>query len=930
MKESEQRIAAKRFVTEWNGRGDEKSDTQSFWLALLRDVYGVERPEGIIRFEQRVKLKNVSFIDAAIPMTHVLIEQKSADVDIARPIQQSDGSFLTPFQQAERYNNRLPYSQRNKWIIVCNFREFHIHDLETPDAPPTVVKLENLEKEFSLLNFMTDETQTETYRETQLSISAGELVGKLYDALMAQYLHPKNPESLRCLNVLCVRLVFCFYAEDAGILGKHNCVHNYLNKRRNADIRRALIELFTVLDTKPEDRDPYMESDLLEFPYVNGGLFHEKNIEIPRFTTALTDILSNDCSRDFDWSGISPTIFGAVFESTLNPETRRSSGMHYTSIENIHRVIDPLFLDDLRAELAKIFALSTLKTREERLKEFQRKLGALTFFDPACGSGNFLTETYISLRRLENDVLRALGKGQMFLSEDFSPVQVAIGQFYGIEINDFAVSVARTALWIAECQMLQETEVVIQKTLEFLPLRSYSNITEGNALRLDWEQIIPKDRLTYLMGNPPFVGKKEQTRTQKLELMEVFNKAKGVGKLDYVAAWYMKAVKFIQGTDIRCAFVSTNSITQGEQVPILWRILLSYNIEINFAWRTFKWVSESKEMAAVHCVIIGFSCKPTNRDKNIFHNDEIFTIANNINPYLVDAPNLLVDSRSTTLCDVSKMIYGSMPIDDGHLILNQEEVKALLAENSDNQRFIRRYGGGDELLHGTYRYCLWLRGVSPTDMLKSKFIMQHIRETEQFRRQSNRPQTRELANVPYLFGEIRQPETRMLVVPKVSSEKRNYIPAAFVESSTIINGSALIIPDAPLYYFGILISSVHMTWMRAVCGRLEMRYQYSGSVVYNNFPWPEVSSEVTDKITQTAQGILEARALYPDSSLADLYDELTMPPELRRAHAANDRAVLAAYAFRPKMTEPDLVAALMQRYQILSACVLEKTGEPGV
>ncbi len=499
MTDTERRIAAKRFVEDWTGRGDEKQETQRFWIGLLRTVYGVEDPEEYIQFEVPVKLDHTSFIDAYLPATRVLIEQKGADIDLRKGYKQSDGSMLTPFQQARRYAGYLPHDQNPRWIVVCNFREFRIHDMNRPNDEPEILLLPDLGNEYHRLDFLVDTGNTNIKREVAISLKAGDIVAVLYDALLKQYKDPDAPETLKNLNKLCVRLVFCLYAEDADLFGRRGMFHDYLERHRSED-RRALVNLFRVLDQKPEERDPYLDEDLAAFPYVNGGLFADENIEIPRLGDEVIDLLLRKASEDFDWSSISPTIFGAVFESTLNPETRRSGGMHYTSIENIHKVIDPLFLDGLKAELAEIKAVVVDKTRKARLAGFQRKLAGLKFLDPACGSGNFLTETYISLRRLENEAIAQSQYNQIILGDYANPIQVSIGQFYGIEINDFAVTVAKTALWIAESQMMKETEDIVRHELDFLPLKSYANITEGNALRLDW----PKT--DYIMGNPPFVG----------------------------------------------------------------------------------------------------------------------------------------------------------------------------------------------------------------------------------------------------------------------------------------------------------------------------------------------------------------------------------------------------------------------------------------
>lgn len=916
MTEAQQRQAVRKFIADWAGHGDEKQDTSRFWMGLLRNVFGIEEPEKFMEFELPVKLAHTSFIDGYIPQTRVLIEQKSRGISFKKGLKQSDGQLLTPYQQARRYAGYLPFNQTPRWIVVCNFEAFEIHDMNFPNGEPEVIPLADLEKEVHRLQFLVDTGNTTIQKEMEVSLQAGELVGVLYDAILKQYKDPSSPDTLKSLNALCVRLVFCLYAEDAGIFGGRNKFHDYLEQHRAED-RRALIALFQVLDQKPEERDPYLDEDLASFPYVNGGLFADENIEIPRLGEAVIDLILVQASAGFDWSVISPTIFGAVFESTLNPETRRSGGMHYTSIENIHKVIDPLFLNDLKRELAEIKEIAVEKTRTAKLRDYQTKLASLTFLDPACGSGNFLTESYLSLRRLENEVLSLLFKDQIVMGM-LNPIQVSIHQFYGIEINDFAATVAKTALWIAESQMMKETEDVVHMSLDFLPLKTYANITEGNALRLDWETVVPKAKLNYIMGNPPFVGKKEQSREQKSDLVSVWKNAKGTGNLDYVTGWYKKAAEVVQSSRIQVAFVSTNSITQGEQVPIFWRQMLNMGIHIDFAYRTFRWDSEASIKAHVHCVIIGFSVLPEKKKRRLY-TTENYQEVNNINPYLIDAPSVLIEGRSRSICNALPILYGSMPIDDGHLILGQEDVDKLLSENPNNQRFIKKYVGGAELIQGKKRWCLWLKGATPKELQSSSIIMERIKATAEFRKSSKRPQTLELANTPALFGEIRQPDTEMLAIPKVSSENRRYIPISYISPDIIVNGSALIIPNASLYHFGVLISNVHNAWMRVVAGRMKSDYQYSNKIVYNNFPWPTPTEEQKAKIEQTAQAILDARALYPGSSLADLYDEVTMPPELRKAHQENDKAVMRAYGFDIKTTtETSCVAELMRRYQELT------------
>ena len=918
MTDIQQRAAAKKFIEYWKDKGDEKQDTQSFWIDLLRNVYGVEDAEKAIDFEYPVKLDHISFIDGYIKDTRILIEQKSAGINLRQGFRQSDGSVLTPYRQARRYAGYLPHNMNPRWIVVCNFQKFEIHDMNRPNDEPEVVALADLEKEYRRLNFLVDTGDENIKKEMEISLQAGEIVGTLYDALLKKYKDPQSPETLKSLNALCVRLVFCLYAEDSEIFDGRGKFHDYM-QRHQSDARRSLIDLFKVLDTRPEDRDPYMDEDLAAFPYVNGGLFADENIVIPRLDDAIVDLILRRASEDFDWSAISPTIFGAVFESTLNPETRRSGGMHYTSIENIHKVIDPLFLDDLKTELAEIQGVAVETTRKRRLNDFQHKLAGLKFLDPACGSGNFLTETYISLRKLENEALRSLSR-QITIGDVTDPIQVSISQFYGIEINDFAVTVAKTALWIAESQMMKETEDIMHMSLDFLPLKSYANIVEGNALRLDWESVVPRHELNYIMGNPPFVGASMMTKEQKAEAVAVFGKGKRVNSLDYVGAWYCKAAAMIQQTAIRVAFVSTNSITQGEQVAPLWDKLLNiYNISIDFAYRTFKWSSEAKDKAAVHCVIIGFSIENTVKSKSIYVNGSVSQVVENINPYLVDAPNILIFSRSMAICDVPRMTKGNQPSDGGNLILSQDERDTLIAEDENASLYVRRYVGSKDFINNNEkRYCLWLKGISPAIYRKNPEVMRRLKAVRQMRLSSSAAPTRILAEKPYLFFSTPQTDSNYLCIPEVSSERRRYIPIGFMDKSVIASNKLLIVPDATLYHFGILTSNVHMAWTRTICGRLKSDYQYSGATVYNNFPWPSPTEEQRAKIEKTAQAILDARALFPDSSLADLYDEATMPPELRKAHTQNDIAVMQAYGFWGKYnSESACVAQLMKLYQKL-------------
>ena len=975
--------AAAEFAERWQGRGYERGESQLFWADLLTNVYGVENLPSFIRYEEQVKnmVDATNFIDAHIPSTRVLIEQKSLGKDLRLPIPQSDGSKLNPFQQAKRYVANMPVDEHPKWIVTCNFEQFLVYDMNQPNGEPEEIWLKDLGKEYYRLQFLVDQKSEHLSKEMRVSMQAGEIVGRIYEALLTQY-DDNSPEALRWLNILCVRIVFCLYAEDAGIFGRDQ-FHNYLVSYETRDLRNALIRLFEVLNTPEDKRSRYLTDDLKAFPYTNGGLFAEP-IEIPQFTDELRQTLLQNAALDFDWSEISPTIFGAVFESTLNPETRRTGGMHYTSIENIHKVIDPLFVNDLRREFETILEEKVEKQRVKRLDSFQDKLASLTFLDPACGSGNFLTETYLCLRRLENEVIRERHHGQSFLGfEEVNPIKVSINQFYGIEINDFAVTVATTALWISEAQMLRETEKIIRRDIDFLPLKPYHNIREGNALRMDWdvievpeniptiyaknayvvfedapmvanEPVIEMDEVNliashrstqpklskryrvsydYIIGNPPFVGFTFMTDEQKEDVARLYP---GIKNIDYVSCWFKKACDSTRLTDTECAFVATNSITQGETVSRMWERL---DVTINFAWPTFRWDSEATEKAHVHCVIIGFSHKE--RQHKHLYSDSGVKECRNINAYLMDAPDIIVKSRTRPLCDVPPMIYGNKPADGGNLIFTKEEKTVFLRREPKARRWMHTLVGGTELinnkpnLNDKLRYTLWLVGITPAELRGLPAVMERVAAVKAAREHSPAAAIRKFAETPHLYGQRTQPniyrldddgkpvmngtEQFNLLVPRVSSEKRKYVPMGYVAKDVVTSDSVQIIPDATLYHFGILESNGHMAWMRAVCGRLKSDYRYSKDVVYNNFPWPTPTEAQRTKIEQTAQAILDARALYPDSSLADLYDEVTMPPELRRAHQQNDRAVMEAYGWKAssQFTESMCVAELFKLYQKL-------------
>ena len=789
-------------------------------------------------------------------------------------------------------------------------------------ASREIIELANLEKEYYRLQFLVDTGSEHLKREMEVSIAAGEIVGLLYDALYKQYASPQAEQSLKSLNKLCVRLVFCLYAEDAGIFGRHGMFHDYLAAFDTRGMRKALVELFRVLDTKLQDRDPYLQDDnpeLAAFPYVNGGLFSDENIEIPPFTDEIRNLLLNKASEDFNWAEISPTIFGAVFESTLNPETRRSGGMHYTSIENIHKVIDPLFLDALKAELNEICENPIERTKNAKLRAFQCKLAGLKFLDPACGSGNFLTETYLSLRRLENKILLELSHGQVTMyTASESPIQVSISQFYGIEINDFAVTVAKTALWIAESQMMKETEKILLVPLDFLPLKTNAYIVEGNALRTDWESVVPKGELNYIMGNPPFVGARLMDKAQKDDINHIFAGWKNAGNLDYVCCWYKKAADIMQNTAIRTALVSTNSVSQGESVANLWKPLFADGVHIDFAYRTFRWDSEAKSKAHVHCVIIGFSTAVNPAERRIY-SSERYQVAKNINGYLLDGDNVFIESRNKPLCNVPEIGIGNKPIDGGFYLFEKEEMEDFIKKEPVSKKYFRPWYGSKEFINRKSRYCLWLGDCSPAELKTMPLCLERVKSVKEYRLNSTSAGTVKLADKPTHFHVENMPDSTYILVPKVSSERRRYVPIGFMTPDVLCSDLVFIIPKASLYHFGILTSNIHMAWMRAVCGRLEMRYRYSKDVVYNNFPWPTPPRNLFDKIEQSAQAILDARALYPDCSLADLYDELTMPPELRKAHQDNDRAVMDAYGFTKgtaaRTSESACVAELMKLYQ---------------
>lgn len=959
-------VAAAEFAERWKDRGYERGESQPFWIDLLSNVFGIATPtDGFISFEDHRMVDASNFIDGRIRSTKVLIEQKSLGKDLRAGIRQSDGSLLNPFQQARRYVVSLPVSEHPRWIVTCNFSEFLVYDMEQPNGEPEQILLKDLGKEYYRLLFLVDSKSEHLSKEMEVSKQAGEIVGEIYEALLKQY-DDNSPEALRWLNILCVRIVFCLYAEDAEIF-THDQFHDFLVTYEAKDLRRALRDLFDVLNTPTEKRSKYLQKDLQAFPYTNGGLFEEE-IEIPQFTEELKHTLLQNASLDFNWSEISPTIFGALFESTLNPETRRSGGMHYTSIENIHKVIDPLFLNDLRRELDDILEEKVERQRIKKLDAYQEHLASLTFLDPACGSGNFLTETYLSLRRLENECIRERHHGQAFLGfDEVNPVKVSIQQFYGIEINDFAVTVATTALWISEAQMLRETEKIIKRDINFLPLKSYHNIREGNALRMDWDVIeIPSDVPTiyaknayvifddapmmasepavyedinlvtsdvkrgpkpstryrvsynYIIGNPPFVGQAMRSKEQTEDLKAVFAPTKDYGKLDYVAGWFKKAAELIKGTDAEAAFVSSNSICQGESVNLFWQKLLTNSLFINFAHCTFKWTSEAKSTAGVSCVIVGFSYKER-KDKLLYNGDKYETVEH-INGYLKAAPDVFIKNRSQSINEgLAKVVQGSPPADNGRLLFTKAEREDIVRRYPELNEVLLPFVGSREFINDTEytRYCLWLVGKRPADYAHIPELTERFHYISEYRSNSPVDRIQKTANKPYLFTQNRQPETDYLLIPRVSSENRRYIPIGFMPPTVIASDAVVLINNATLYDFGLICSNVHNAWMRVVAGRLENRYRYAPSVYYN-FPMPSPTDEQKQRIEQTAQAIIDARKLYQDKSLADMYGEnMYLYPELMTAHQANDRAVMQAYGFPVKsnFTESQCVAELFKLYK---------------
>ncbi|MBR1419467.1 MAG: N-6 DNA methylase [Selenomonadaceae bacterium] len=891
------------FIEKWKSRGNEQADYQIFWNDLIRDSCGIENPDSVMKFQIPVKFKDsTAFVDAWIPATRILIEQKSRGKKLDAPERQSDGAFLTPYEQAKRYDNARAVDQKANWIITSNFDEIWIYNMrfERPERHVLKIPLEEIPDRD--LRFLVDADRAEAFSEEQISEAAGDLVQSFRDPFL-DAIDQKNPDQVLALNKLCIRLVFCLYSEDTGIFEK-SLFLDYLEETRRFDsvpiFKLRLAQLFITLSTPIEERHIMTEILLRRFPYVDGELFKDdptNALDSLAFFDSLDENFDMratldkiiDASRYFNWKPISPVIFGAIFESIMNPDNRREDGVHFTSPENIHRAIDPLFLDDLNSEFETC----------EDLEKFHDKIANLKFLDPACGSGNFLTETYISLRKLEDRILKKIdGK-----------IKVTIENFFGIEINDWAVNVAKLALWISESQM--------NGIETFLPLKKNANIVEANSLEIDWKSVIPN--ADFVMGNPPYVGYSMQSPRQKSEIRKIFSDNRNAGKMDYVCAWFKKASEYIRDSRSEVAFVSTNSICQGEHVGFLWKDLLDDGIVINFAHRSFKWNNESpdrKHVAKVYCIVTGLSRFNRNQ-KWIFENGEKIS-ANQINGYLLDAPIICVERYEKSLCEVPRIIRGNLPRDGGNLIIEAEDLEKFLEKDPRAKKFIRPFMMGEEFINNLPRYCLWLVDAEPNEMRSIKTIRDRVVACKKFRLSSKAEPTQAAAKTPWLFGQVIQPtDGNFIAIPAVSTSKRKYLPIDFLTFETIVGNQLFIIPNGSLDLFGILTSKVHMTWIRTVAGRLGNGFRYATNVVYNTFPFPNLNAKQKSRIEVTAQKILDARSNHKNSSLADLYDPNFMPPDLIKAHEENDRAVIDAYGFPKNISESEIVARLFEMYQNL-------------
>ena len=922
---TDKREKASDFAKRWRDRGSEASDTREFWEDLLENVLDVPQPYKFIQSEKKVKVdKHNRRIDVYIPKTRVLIEQKDKSINLDHK-----GQLGTAYEQARLYESELPLPEKPKWIITCNFKEFRIYDRVHPEKKYIEFSLEELPDNINSLEILVDNEIRRIAKEEEASIKAAEKISDIYNSILNEYENPTK-EELDSLNIFCVRLAFCMYLEDSGIFKRDsfkNLIIDY--SKRPWDLRDELFRLFVVLDTPVEDREKYLANNLKHFPYVNGGLFAKHNLQIPQFTKETVKNIEEACN--FGWENISPAIFGAAYESTVNPVTRRQLGMHYTSQENIHKVIDPLFLDDLKEEVEQALNKTVEGgARTKAINKIHDKLANLQFLDPACGSGNFLTETYIELRRLENLLIadqfqvgiKELGGTQIVAKskENINDlIRVKLENFHGIEIEPFAVAVAQTSLWIAEIKMKKETENIINTdVIKILPLKAKPGIHCANALRIDWNTIVSANECNYVMGNPPYLGYSQQSLNQKKELKSLLVDERGKayprsGKLDYVSGWFYKAASYIQDTNIEVAFVATNSITQGDQVEPIWKPLRDrFGLSINFAYRTFVWDNGTKDKAHVHVVIIGFSQKPR-IDKYIYSVGERKK-AKNINFYLMDSPNLFISSFNKPISvDAPLLIEGNRPADGGALIIEEKDYENFIKKEPKSADYIRPLYGSREFIQGKKRYCLWLVNATPNQISKMPLVQKRVEQCRLDRLNGAQDRVK-LADTPHLFRETNEFENA-LILPLTSSENRHYIPIDFLEEKAIPNNGINVLNHASNYHFGILTSNVFMAWVRAFCGRLKSDCRITIKNLYNPFPWPKLTLKQRERIEKTAQHILDVRAKYPDSSLANLYNETLMPLDLRKAHEVNDRAVMAAYGFSYDMTEDEIVAELMKLYQ---------------
>ncbi len=940
---------AKAFVKKWQGRGQERQDDKTFWEDLLEDVFGVPKARDEIETQKPVPFEGTTkWIDVYVKTSKVVIEQKSLGTDLDNATAQSGGRMMTPMQQGKRYYDWLNRPEQGRYIIACNFQELRIFDTFHKTAPETIITLEELPSKWEKLAFLAQPcnlAEAKERHEESVADTASGYVRRLYKELLKSLPAPTADE-LHSINAFCVRVVFCLFAEDAGLFSDE-FFHSFLHKFDADELQKRFDHLFEVLDLEERDRMAYKYApkELMAFPYVDGGLFQkDEHYATPPITTDVRDILLGAWNitmpasgEPFRWGDISPTNFGCIFESTVASGLRASGGMHYTTPANIHKVIDPLFFDELREELDILLRMPTEKRQErkaaeDRLEAFRTRLSSLRFLDPACGSGNFLTETYKSLHELELEAIKKqLSLTYQKYTSNVDPCKVQIGQFFGLETDDFAVSVAKASLWIAQCQMLQRTEEVLECTLTMLPLSKNANIHCCNALTTDWNKVLRRkaDAPTYIIGNPPFLGSKLMSQQQRADLKAAMPDSiggkrvwAGQGELDFVAAWYAKAAAYMHGKQkVSAAFVSTSSIVQGEQVALLWQPLMThYKLHIAFAWRTFRWFNKADEMAHVHCIVVAFYLG--NRRKHIqpllLEEGKPPVHASNINAYLLDAGDFFISSRSTPLCNVPEIGIGNKPIDDGNYLFTEAEMRAFVAKEPASEPFFRRWYGASEFISGKPRYCLWL-GDCPAAVLNTMpRCKQRVQAVIAYRRRSRSAQTRELANMPRRFHVENMPKCNYIIVPCTSSENRRYIPMGFMTPDVMASNGVLIVPDATLYHFGVLESHLHMAWMRVVGGRLKSDYRYSARIVYNNFPWPEATEEQRQSISHTAQAILDARAAEADASLADLYDPATMPQALALAHRANDRAVAALFGIGEHLTDEEIACELMRRNKVLS------------